>query len=361
MTPRDIAIALIRAGISPIPVPACEKKPNLAQWQNLRVTEANVEQYFNGKDQNIGGLLGEPSNGLIDIDLDCEEAIKLAPAFLPPTATFGRASSKRSHWLFRVTDEIPKTLKFTDPSSSAGERNMMLELRSTGHQTILPGSVHPSGEQIKWTNRKHDPAAITQAELVRRIRHLAAAVLLLRHWTPGSRDEVAKNLIGSLLRADWSPDDANQFVAAVASAADDEDLALRLKAERMQGWDNLPGLPALRGVLDPKVAERLADWLDLQPSAIDPDRLIHELNSRHATIWDGNKLRILHESYDPHLRRNEVALVDPFHLKILYENQPRIPTADSRKPLNQIDWWMKHSQRRPSVATQLVQRPGRAV
>jgi hypothetical protein len=38
-------------------------------------------------------ILGPPSSGLTDIDLDCPEAIGLASYFLPRTgAVFGRAS-----------------------------------------------------------------------------------------------------------------------------------------------------------------------------------------------------------------------------------------------------------------------------
>ena len=44
-------------------------------------------------------------NNIVDIDLDCMEAIKLAPYFLPATSMkYGRQSNPTSHWLFKVID-----------------------------------------------------------------------------------------------------------------------------------------------------------------------------------------------------------------------------------------------------------------
>ena len=61
---------------------------------------------FPGHDQNIGVLLGSPSNGLLDIDLDCVESCLMAPTLLTPTACrFGRRGKPKSHMLYRVDGE----------------------------------------------------------------------------------------------------------------------------------------------------------------------------------------------------------------------------------------------------------------
>ena len=50
---------------------------------------------------NIGILTGEPSGWLIDIDLDCPEAVAAARLLLPPTGfVYGRPSNPDSHWLY---------------------------------------------------------------------------------------------------------------------------------------------------------------------------------------------------------------------------------------------------------------------
>ena len=49
---------------------------------------------------NIGVILGPRSGELVDIDLDCVEALALADTYLPPTRVeFRRASKLRAHRL----------------------------------------------------------------------------------------------------------------------------------------------------------------------------------------------------------------------------------------------------------------------
>jgi hypothetical protein len=96
-------------GWSPIPIPHMEKAPVIKGWQDLRITRENVTQYFGNDPSNIGSLLGKPSRGLIDVDLDCPEAMQLAADFLPPTRAFGRNSKPKSHYLYYSSlDEIIK-------------------------------------------------------------------------------------------------------------------------------------------------------------------------------------------------------------------------------------------------------------
>jgi Bifunctional DNA primase/polymerase, N-terminal len=117
---RNIARGYTKRGWSPIPVPADEKNPAMKGWQQLRITEANLNKHFNGARLNIGVLLGEPSGGLIDLDLDCDEAVKLAPKFLPDTATFGREHNPASHRLYRCAYTLPETRKFSLPKEDGG-------------------------------------------------------------------------------------------------------------------------------------------------------------------------------------------------------------------------------------------------
>ena len=60
----------------PIPIHPGEKRPIGNQWEDQRFTEANLSGHFKGK-VGVGLLLGEPSGNLVDVDLDCKEAIQL--------------------------------------------------------------------------------------------------------------------------------------------------------------------------------------------------------------------------------------------------------------------------------------------
>src|SRR4051812_42358167 len=101
MASLDVALAYLGLGWSPIPVHPKSKKPVSKEWPSLRLTASSATELFQQPDLNVGVLLGEPSDGLVDIDLDCPEAVRLARHFLPATVCFGRASKVSSHWLYR--------------------------------------------------------------------------------------------------------------------------------------------------------------------------------------------------------------------------------------------------------------------
>jgi P4 family phage/plasmid primase-like protien len=162
-----------RRGWSVIPVPHRSKNPGFDGWQRLRLTAATIQDHFNGQPQNIGVLLGEPSGWLVDVDLDHPRAVELATQFLPPTpAVFGRAGKERSHWLYLTTGPVA-TKKHK--SKSAG---MIVELRSTGAQTVFPPSAHESGEAIAWVEEAAEPASVDPNELLECVKRLADAVLV---------------------------------------------------------------------------------------------------------------------------------------------------------------------------------------
>ena len=127
----ESARTYLSRGYAVIPVPARKKIPVLKGWTDLRLSESDLPAHFNGTG-NIGVLLGEPSGWLVDVDLDCEEAVALAPKFLPPTgAMSGRPGKPASHWWY-ICEGI-KTRKHQDPVS----KKMIVELRSTGAQTVV--------------------------------------------------------------------------------------------------------------------------------------------------------------------------------------------------------------------------------
>ncbi len=135
----EAARKFVAIGWAPVPVPYQTKGPVINNWQSLRLTDSELPKYF-GNGGNIGIILGEASEGLVDIDLDAPEAVQVADAFLPKTGlVHGRKSKPLSHWWY-IANPIPKMERFT-----ALDGTCIVELRSTGGQTIIPPSVHPSG------------------------------------------------------------------------------------------------------------------------------------------------------------------------------------------------------------------------
>jgi putative DNA primase/helicase len=234
-------------------------------WQNLRIGEADAPRYFNGAPQNVGVILGEASGDLVDADLDCPEAVDLAAWFLPPTeVVFGRAGKPRSHRIY--TSRVPKRVELVDPEN--GE--CLLELRSTGGQTVFPGSVHPSGEPIEW-HEDGDPAPVDPGNLLAAFHRLGAACLLLRHDPGKGRHLFFRVVSGWLLRSGWPPEAVRHLLAPVARVrladrggqAEDEIRRLCSPAEGVA----LPGFPSLVEHVGERRARKLAEWLGAEGAA----------------------------------------------------------------------------------------------
>jgi hypothetical protein len=174
----QIAIDYIRRGWPVVPIALRSKKPKLLNWPSLRMREDEALGYF-AHPGNIGVILG---NGLVDVDLDCAEAIDLAPEILKPTATiFGRKSKLESHWVYAVEGRC-STEKFADPLTGG----TIIELRGDGGlQTVFPGSIHESGEPIEWFDGEvfgnRVPATIETERLRKEVRKLAAYSLVKRY------------------------------------------------------------------------------------------------------------------------------------------------------------------------------------
>ncbi|TWT47185.1 phage/plasmid primase, P4 family [Botrimarina hoheduenensis] len=167
----DSARYYTQRGWSVIPLPFRSKNPGFDEWPQLRLGEGDLPHHFNGHPQNIGVLLGEPSDWLIDIDLDHPRAIELAADYLPPTdLRFGRPSKPESHWIYRVSGPIA-TKKHRSKSDG-----MIVELRSTGAQTVFPPSTHELGEAIEFVDPAAEPALVDPEELQEAVKLLADAV-----------------------------------------------------------------------------------------------------------------------------------------------------------------------------------------
>jgi len=293
----EIAREYIERGWVAIPVPQKEKAPRIPGWQSLRVTVEDAPDYF-GNGQNVGVLLGEPSRGLTDVDLDCPEALRIAEFFLPKTnAIFGRPSKPKSHWLYYCPEA--QTTRF----EWKGE--VIAEIRSTRAQTIFPPSIHPSGEQIRW-DEEGEPATVGFAILRRAVGKLSSCVLLSRYYpAKGSRQFAAMALSGWLLRNGWTDDEVREFLEALCELAKDEETRMRLAQIRNTATKvdhDLPttGRPTLAGYYPEEVLEKVAEWLELgtektrakQFVVLDkfyPRPFTERLIARYHFWWPGGK------------------------------------------------------------------------
>ncbi len=250
-----------------VPVKRGTKRPPMNGWQDLRLDTGDLPKHFaNGA--NIGVLNGEPSGGLVDVDLDSTEAVALAKFFLSKTACrHGRTSRPESHSWY-TCDPLPDTTKFQDPKKPEAE-GMIVELRSTGTQTVLPPSIHPDKESYEW-NAEGRPTIIDGRILLSDVSRLAAAALLVRYWpSSGSRQDTALALAGGLLRAGWEEEGVAHFIEAVATVAGDEEVSMRAgagkaSAKRLAADRPATGWPKLAEFVGDTVADKVAEWLGIR-------------------------------------------------------------------------------------------------
>src|SRR5215203_1943212 len=134
----DAALNYRQRGWAVIDLDVGSKSPGRPGWQHERFDEGALRERLSGGPRNVSILFGEPSGGLVDVDLDCAEARSLADEFLPPTASvFGRPGSPRSHRLY-VVEPAPDYEMFSDLAGDDKDRTTLVEIRSGGHHTIVP-------------------------------------------------------------------------------------------------------------------------------------------------------------------------------------------------------------------------------
>jgi hypothetical protein len=179
MTPLEAALEYHRRGWQVVPIPAGLKKPVLKGWPDLIIPIADLPRYF-GDGQNVGIRLGAASIDIVDVDLDCPEALAIKSLYLPVTgAQFGRPSKPLSHWIYTAPRAVKET--FADPFTG----DMLVELRADGRegkaaQTLFPCSV-ADGERRVWHGDVIAPRALEATSLRRAVAWLAIGCLVMRY------------------------------------------------------------------------------------------------------------------------------------------------------------------------------------
>ncbi len=260
MTAAELARVYFERGWVPLQYTRGQKKITDTGWEKTRLEDVDLHAFNGG---NIGINLGDPSGGLVDVDLDCIEAVRLAPDFLPPTEMrHGRRSNPCSHHWYQVPADVPRVEQYKGPGAEK-----ILELRGTGGQTMVPPSLHPDGEDVRWETTTLEPAVVPAEDLRRAVLRLAAAALCLRHWPgKGGRHDAALALAGVLARGGFLLEDALHFVGVVARAGGEDRHAedVRSTYAKVEGGGAATGLPSFAKIVGKPVADKIVEWLGLQ-------------------------------------------------------------------------------------------------
>ena len=204
--------------------PLVGKNPILGGWQERELADEELPRLF-APGRNVGVVLG--FGGLVDIDLDNPLAVAAADRLLPDTLKSGREKNPRSHRWY-VCDPAPASRSFCLPKPMAdrlrlepGEA-MLVELRSTGRQTVVAPSVHPEdGDRYLW--HQGQIREIGSEELEGLVQDAAIATLLALHWpSTGSRQAFTLHAAGYLGRHMDHGRVVDILEAAVAASGDEE-------------------------------------------------------------------------------------------------------------------------------------------
>lgn len=235
-TSTETAIEAVQRGYQPVPIRAKQKIPTVQAWTRLKwdtakQAEEDFRKWHDVGMTNVGVLLGEPSGGLVDVDLDHPKTVRLKDHFLPMTPMrTGRTGSPNSHYWYKVK---PGTLQGTRRHKMP-DGSVSVELRSTGAQTVIPPSVHPSGERYRWQGSPwggdEGPLEVDGQELALRVALLGMTTAIIENWPEeGGRHEAYLALVGGLLRRGdhgvepvWR-DNIAGLVAAIVEATGDEE------------------------------------------------------------------------------------------------------------------------------------------
>jgi hypothetical protein len=255
---------------------------------------------------NIGILTGEPSNNLIDVDIDDPAAARYAPYFLPKTScVFGRASKPKSHWAYRVPHSGTRVT-----FGLKGE-GMVIEVRGDGCCTVFPGSVHPSGEFIEFDDPDDfTPGRSTSEGLIRAATQIAIATAIHPYWSEAShsRHSLALALAAFLARREWKQEDVSKLIEAIATEANDEEVADRLRCvddtflAHAHGRE-ISGDEELHQLIGTELTECIGSWVSGKASKKKKKLALLLRASTGVVLYDWKVAQGRNRPQEPHARQ----------------------------------------------------------
>jgi hypothetical protein len=279
MTRQDVIQIL--TSLNAVLIPLKGKAPSPSEWQKLR--QSHPDALDPNGSCNIGVVLGDASNGLVDVDIDSMSALPLADLFLPQTEmVFGRKSKPHSHRIYKC-GEPGRTMQWKD------DDGVVIELRGNGGQTVFASSLHhDSGEHVEF-EKAGVPTTISWPELENVVVELAVATEISQSYHFGNRHGIALALAGVLCRAGWSQERNESFIEKLARAHCDNEIEDRLRCVKDTYVMEIPfGLPRLTELTNESTAKCLAKWLgyhEKTPSATPPNGMSLESELDCANVF----------------------------------------------------------------------------
>ena len=179
-------------------------------WDPAVNSETKSELLLNAIEFTEDNLGLHLHGALVDVDIDSDAPFLMdaLDAFLPPCGhVWGRKSRPKTHRVYAVREGV------FDPAAVPLLRRLKrieeakIELRgghvSRGEYSLLPGSIHPSGELYEWDNigkAKSSLSTVPIDALTDAVRLAGAIAVLGPYWVEGTRNDLVMAVAGFLHR-----------------------------------------------------------------------------------------------------------------------------------------------------------------
>jgi len=182
-------------------VPLNGKRPFTNDWVNFDFSESVSSKYT---DKNIGIKTGKPS-GIICIDIDATDPILRQKLYnLLPPIFCGKVGNKEKgiNYFFQFNNETSEKI------------NGVVELLSTGNQTVVPPSIHPDcNYPYEWVEKSlldidKDDLPLLPPDFMAEARRLAPHTTQLN--SPGRNNKLAELVSAMRLRGESEYDIVNE-------------------------------------------------------------------------------------------------------------------------------------------------------
>jgi putative DNA primase/helicase len=259
------------------------KKPVDIEWQRRPLALEDVQEWVrSGGD--VGWQCGKVSGWMSAVDLDCREAQRLAPRFLPETLRGAKGKETPSQYFYRSPDLGYK--KFSEIGGTAELIALKASNNGRGHQVAVAPSVHREKGPYHFIGG-YNPAAIAvvdKDELRHRVGMLATAALIARLLPPsrdeggGGRHDLALALSGYMLRNGEAVEDVEKMLTAAwevcnAPRQGVEDVRRSVRDTSARLARNEPATGGRRlGELVPRMPEKIADFLGWEQTSMREQR-----------------------------------------------------------------------------------------
>jgi hypothetical protein len=147
------------------------------------------------------------------------------------------------------------------------ELGTIIEIRSTGAQSVIPPSRHPEGG-IYCTDEDEDFTQLTKLDLERYAEEIAVAAVFTRHYpSAGSRHDYVHACTGALCHQEWPDEKIGRVMEAVLNVIQDEEdeindrvNAVRNTVEHHKIGDRTKGFTSLEAWMSMPVIAALRRW-----------------------------------------------------------------------------------------------------